>query len=173
MKRLESSKKYEGKILNLIVDKVELPSGKTTLREIVDFPNTVTLIPVSDDSIVFVNQVRYAVGGEILELPAGKVEHGENPVDTARRELEEETGYRCGALREILSFYVTPGYSTEFMRFYVATQLELTRERPDEDEILEPLILPMDQARKMLLSGRFRDAKTILGLAVFFLSQGR
>ena len=173
MKKLESSTKYKGKILNLRVDKVELPSGRTTQREVVGFPNTVTLIPVLDDSIVFVRQDRYAAGETILELPAGKVEDGEDPNDAARRELEEETGYRCGALREILAFYVTPGYSTEFMRLYIATRLERARAHPDSDEILETLILPIDRAKEMLESGRLRDAKTILGLAYFFLSKGR
>jgi ADP-ribose pyrophosphatase len=173
MKKIESSTKYEGKILKLMVDKVELPSGRTTLREIVSFPNTVTLIPVLGDSIVFVNQNRYAVGGEILELPAGKVDNGESPDDTARRELEEETGFRCGDLKELLSFYVTPGYSTEFMRLYIAREIERTRAHPDSDEIIEPLIVPMDRARSMLLNGRLHDAKTILGLAFFFLSLGK
>ncbi len=169
MKTLETTTKYAGKILNLRVDRVELPSGRITFREIVEFPDTVTIVPVLGDSILLVRQERHAVGAEVLELPAGKVEQGESPAKTARRELEEETGYRARELKEVLSFYVTPGYSTEFMRLYIARGLERASSCPDTDEILEPVPLREDEAREMLEGGKFQDAKTILGLAFYFL----
>jgi ADP-ribose pyrophosphatase len=173
MKVLESSTRYDGKVLKLLLDRIELPSGRSALREVVHFPKTVTVIPLIGESVVLVRQERYPARETLLELPAGKMEAGESPEETARRELEEETGYRSGSLEEIQSFFVSPGYSTEFMRLFIASELIETEASPDSDEILEPMILPLNRAREMLVRGELRDAKTILGLACFFLRAGR
>jgi len=160
---------FKGKILNLRVDEILLPSGKRTKREIVEYRGAVTLIPVFENGkILFVKQYRYVVGDELLELPAGKLEAGEEFEETARRELVEETGYYPKRLRKIASFYVAPGYSTEYMHLYLAQDLEKREGTPDFDEIISPVIIEEGKVKRMLKDGDIKDAKTILGLLYYF-----
>jgi len=169
MKVLKSETIFKGKILNLRVDKIILPSGRETTREIVEYRGAVTLIPVFEEGrILFVKQYRHVVGRELLELPAGKLEEGENPEETARRELVEETGYYPSKLKKIASFYVAPGYSTEYMHLYLAKGLEKREVNPDFDEIISPVIIEEEKVKRMLKEGDIEDAKTILGLLFYF-----
>ena len=170
MKTIFSTKLYEGKILNLRLDVVELDSRRITTREVVEYPGAVTIIPILEDKILLVNQFRYPIGKELLELPAGKIEEGESPLETARRELEEETGFRARKFTLLTKFYTVPGYSTEYMYLYLAE--DLTKEDatalPDFDEIISVRPMNQDDAFQWLKEGRFEDAKTILGLLFYF-----
>lgn len=169
MKILKSETLFKGKILNLRVDKILLPSGRETTREIVEYRGAVTLIPVFEDGrILFVRQYRHVVGGELLELPAGKLEDGEIPEETARRELVEETGYFPLNLEKLASFYVAPGYSTEYMHLYLAKGLEKREGTSDFDEIISPVVIEEEKVIRMLKEGDIEDAKTILGLLYYF-----
>ena len=169
MKTLDSKEVYSGKVLSVRVDRVELPSGRRSQREVVRFPDSVSIIPVTDDGeVLLVKQHRYPVGRDLLEIPAGKVEPGEPPEITARRELLEETGFEAHDWRLLAEFYLAPGYSTEFMSLYVARGLKRTGATPDTDEITEPVIMRPEEVRRWLREGRFRDAKTILGLLYYF-----
>ncbi len=165
---LNSRRLYEGKILNLRVDEIVLGNGRKTTREVVEYRGAVTLIPVLDDAILFVRQFRYPVGEELIELPAGKIEENEHPDATAYRELIEETGYRPGQLQLLSRFYTAPGYSTEEMYLFLASELEKAEMDPDYDEIIEPVMIPVEKVKDMLRKDEFHDAKTILGLLFYF-----
>ncbi len=167
--KVNSSKKiYQGRILNLRVDEITLDNGRRTTREVVEYRGAVAIVPIIEDKILFVRQFRYPVGEELIEIPAGKIEEGEHPDDTAYRELIEETGYRAAELKLLSRFYTAPGYSTEELYLFLAAKLEPSEMSPDFDEIIEPVEIPMDEVYRMLKNDEFHDAKTILGLLWFF-----
>ncbi|MEW6726321.1 MAG: NUDIX hydrolase [Bacillota bacterium] len=156
---------YRGKILNMRVDTVELPNGKVGRREVVEYSGAVAIVAVDDEGyVLLVRQYRYAVGKELLEIPAGKLEGGENPEAAVNRELEEETGYTAGKLTKLLEFYSTPGFTSEKMHLYLVTGLTTGQAAPDEDEFLELVRVPLDQAVEMVKRGEICDAKSIVGL---------
>jgi ADP-ribose pyrophosphatase len=156
---------YHGKILNLRVDKVRVPSGSETIREVVEHPGAVVIVPLtSKNQVLLVNQYRHAVGRDMLELPAGTLEKGESPEKAGPRELKEETG--CTASRwELLNrFYSSPGILTEEMHIYLATDLVEGKLEPMEDEDLELVHVGWDEALEKVNSGEIVDAKSIIGL---------
>lgn len=162
---VESSRVYEGRILNLRVDRVILDSGRSTVREVVEHHGAAAVVPLLDhENVVLVRQYRYATGTELLEIPAGTLEPGEDPETCARRELEEETGYRCRAIEKILDCFVAPGYSSERIHFYLARGLSKVRMRTEEDEQIKLEILQIQTALKKIRSGEILDAKTVCGL---------
>jgi ADP-ribose diphosphatase len=116
------------------------------------------------NEVLLIRQYRHATGKELLEIPAGTLNRGEDPRDCAFRELEEETGYRAGKMIERAHFYTTPGFTTEFMHLYEASELVKTQTNFDEDEAIELDIVPDMQALQMIDNGRIEDAKSILGL---------
>ena len=141
---------YHGKILNLRVDSVRLPSGKRTIREVVEHRPAVCIIPmINDEEVLLIRQYRYAVGEDILEIPAGLVEDDETFADAAQRELQEEIGYR-GAISEIARLFSSPGFSEELLVFFVARDLIPSRLEPDDEE--------------MLRNGEIKDGKTFSAL---------
>lgn len=151
--------------MNLRVDDVQLYNGLATSREIVEHPGAAAIVPVLDDGrVILVRQFRYAVSEELLEIPAGTLQQGESPESCARRELEEETGYRCGEIAKILECFVAPGYSTEKIHFFLAKKLQQFETKPEEDEHIKVAILPIAVALKMVRMGEIRDAKTVCGL---------
>lgn len=169
MVRLErctsSSRLYEGRILNFRVDQVSLDDGKSTIREVVEHRGAVAIVPIlAEERVVLVRQYRYAIGSDLLEIPAGTLEIGEVPETCARRELEEETGYRCKELTKILECYVAPGYSSEKIHFYVAKKLEQSVMKTEEDERIKVEVLPITLALAKVRSGEIHDAKTVCGL---------
>ncbi len=167
--KVNSSKKiYQGRILNLRVDEITLDNGRKTTREVVEYRGAVAIVPIIEDKILFVRQFRYPIGEELIEIPAGKIEEGEHPDDTAYRELIEETGYKAAELKLLSRFYTAPGYSTEELYLFLAPKLEPSEMSPDFDEIIEPVEIPMDEVYRMLKNDEFHDAKTILGLLWFF-----
>ncbi len=118
--------------------------------------------------MILVRQYRHATGKELLELPAGTREEGEDPIDTAKRELEEETGYRAARIRRLADFYTAPGFTDELMHLYEATGLTPGEQRLDEDEFIEVVHVHRDDALEMIRDGRIEDAKTIIGLLMAF-----
>jgi ADP-ribose pyrophosphatase len=164
-KLLDSKCAYRGKRINLRVDDIELPSGKRTTREIVEHSNCVAIVVLDDaENVILVRQHRSAVDQDLLEIPAGKVEPGESPLACARRELREETGYLARKMEGLGGFYASPGYSTEYLYLYLATELDPIPEVPDADEILDVVRVPLAGIPGMIASGEIRDAKTLVGL---------
>lgn len=164
-KKLSSRVVYDGGLLEVREDAVLLPDGKHARREYVVHPGAALILPIfSDGSILLEWQYRYPVGMHCYELPAGKFEPGEPPLETAKRELLEETGYIAGLWRELGPLYPNVGYSNERIDFFLARELSLTEASPDEGEFLETLRVPLDEALSWVRSGKIGDVKTMLGL---------
>ena len=160
---------YEGKVVNLRRDIVCLPNGKEAVREVVEHPGAVAVVPVLPDGrVMMVRQFRHPVGKVLLEIPAGKLDVGEDPDECALRELEEETGYRAGCLDRSASIYTGPGFTDEVIHIYIACDLVKTVMNPDEDEFLEVAAYEPQDVRRMIREGLICDAKTIAG---FYLLQ--
>jgi ADP-ribose pyrophosphatase len=156
---------YKGKIVTLHVDTIRQASGSTTIREVVLHPGGVTAIPVLEDGrILLIRQFRYAIGDFILELPAGKLDSGQTPVDTIARELEEEIGYSAGSLTHACTFYTTPGFSNESIHFFIAQHLTKTTQRLEEGEHITVEAHSLSECLRMIEHGEIRDGKTILGI---------
>ena len=167
-KRLNSKKIYEGKILTLEVDKVELPDGTTAQRECVRHSGGAAVLFVKDEKVLLVDQYRYVYGKSILEIPAGKLNDGEDPKIAAARELEEETGYKA-ELTHLADIYPTPGYTDEIIHIYSAGNFEITAQKLDEGEFLSFRFVEIDRVLKMIESGEICDAKTIIALYKYLL----
>ncbi|MDO7787430.1 NUDIX domain-containing protein [Desulforamulus aquiferis] len=164
-KTLSSTMVYEGKILNLRVDKVLLPNGKESGREVVEFSGAVAVVALTEENnVLLVKQYRYPVSEVLLEIPAGKMDHNEDPDTCARRELQEETGYTAKSLVKLCEFYTTPGFTTELMHVFLAQGLTAGVASPDEDEFVKVEVVPFLEALKMIFDGKIRDGKSIAGL---------
>lgn len=164
-RKIASKAVYEGVIINVRRDTVILPNGKEAMREVVEHPGAVAIVPVRDDGrVILVRQYRHAAGEILLEIPAGKLDKGEHPDDCARRELEEETGYAAANLRKLAAVFTTPGFSNEVIHIYLATGLTATAQHTDEDEFLSVVTFSREQLCQMLDKGELTDAKTALGL---------
>ncbi len=162
---LASRKVFTGKIISVRVDQVEEPGGVRARREVVVHPGAVVVIPsLSDGRVVLVRQYRHAAGRALWELVAGTLEPGEKPLAAARRELQEETGYRARRLKTLLSFFSSPGVMTERMHLVEARGLTRARACPDADERLEVRLFTRSELAAMLKRGTFNDAKTLVGL---------
>lgn len=166
---IQSELVYQGKAFNVRRDQVRMPDNQIAILDIVDHPGAVTLVPVDEqDRIWFVRQYRHSTGEVLLELPAGTLEVNEPPEQCAYREVREETGMAAGSLRKIGEFFLAPGYSTEFMYIFLATQLIEDPLQGDEDEFLSVEAIPAGVAFQMAESGQIRDAKS---LAALFLAR--
>jgi ADP-ribose pyrophosphatase len=160
---------FEGRVIKLRVDRLIDPDGNTITREIVVYPGAVTVVArPTPDSVLLVRQYRHATGQTLIELPAGGIEKGEDPAAAAVRELEEETGYRAGRVVERARFWTTPGFTSEYMWLFEATDLRETATNPDEDEVISVIRATRDEALQMIDDGRIQDAKSILGLLRVF-----
>jgi len=164
---VESQHVYRGRAIHMRVDSVVKPNDKETTREVVEHVDCVVILPIdSKGNVLLVRQFRHAVGKELLELPAGSIDPGETPEQAAVRELREETGYKPGKLERLGGFYAAPGYCTEYLHFFRATQFEkspLTAEDTDEIEVVP--ISPAD-VPGLVASGQICDAKTIAGFRI-------
>lgn len=162
-KTIHTEEIYNGKIVQLQVDDVALPNGKSAKREMIKHAGAVAVIPITkDNKIVFVEQYRKPLEKSIIEIPAGKLEEGEKPEITAIRELEEETGYTAESLSFVTSFYTSPGFADELMYIYITDELEKleTPVKGDDDEFIEVLELSLEEAKKYVEEERIHDAKT-------------
>ena len=161
-KKISSDEVFDGKVINVSVDRVSLPNGAEGIREIVHHRGAVCVLPLTDDGdVICVRQYRYAHGEVLLEIPAGKLEKGDsNHREAALRELEEETGARCENLKYLGKLYPSPAIFTEVIHMYLATGLTFGKTHPDEDEFLEIERIPLRTLVEMVMSGKVPDSKT-------------
>jgi len=165
---------YHGRAVNLHVDTVEKPSGNKTTREVVEHSGCVAVVVLDDrDNVLLERQFRYPVGKYLLEIPAGGIEPGEEPIDSVRRELQEEIGYLPGKIEKLGGFYSIPGYGTEYLHCYLATDLVPSRLVAEDTEEIELVRVPKDQIPKLIASGEICDAKSIAALLTFLFVTNR
>ena len=164
-KTISTERIFEGKIINLRKDKVEIRDGGTSYREIVEHGGGAVIIGITvDGNIPMVTQYRKAAENAILEIPAGRVEKNEDPMDAALRELREETGYTASKIEHLLSAYSSIGYSTEMLHFYLATDLVPGETEFDRGEAIDIKEYPLDVLYRMALNGEIIDQKTIVAI---------
>lgn len=161
---IDSETLYEGKIVTLKRGRVRLDDGQEAIREVVEHNGGVVIAPRVGDSVVLVRQYRIAIGKELLELPAGKLEGNEEPLLRGRIELEEETGYRAGQMIPAGHFYPSCGFLSEKLHVFLALDLEKSEQKLEWDEVIEVIEMPLPEARQRLQTNAFEDAKTIIGL---------
>jgi len=155
---------FRGDLLSLRVDEVELDSGRRTTREVVEHPGAVAILAWDGERLAMVSQWRAAASGELLEIPAGTLEPGEQPGATARRELAEECGLAAENWEEGPSFYTAPGFCTELLTLFLASDLVPSEASAPEDEALTRSWLTLDEALAAIDDGRIRDAKSLVGI---------
>lgn len=164
-KTISSETIFSGKVVQLKVDEVQLPDGRTTKREIVNHPGAVAVLAITDeDRLVLVRQYRKPLEKTILEIPAGKLEAGEELAACAARELEEETGYRAKALSHLVSFYTSPGFADELLHLFKADGLDQGQVNLDQDEFVELVELTLEECMEHIRQGDIIDAKTIMAV---------
>lgn len=164
-KTLGKSYIYKGRIINMRVDDAMLPDGRTAKREVVEHPGGVCIAALTEqEELLFVEQFRYPYGEVVLELPAGKLEYGEDPLEAGKRELQEETGAVAKDYRSLGKLYPTPGYCGEIIHLYLATDLTFSEQHPDDDEFLELRRIPLEKAFQMVMENKIADAKTQVGI---------
>jgi len=161
--RIDGDVIFEGRMLRIERDMVRLPNGLESSREVVRHPGAVGIIAIQDQQLLLVRQYRYAIAQETLEIPAGKLDPQETPLDCAVRELREETGYR-GTMEHISTFYSTPGFTDEVMHLFLARDLVWDPLTPDDDEFIGVVRISWDEAVQGAQQNKFNDAKTILGI---------
>ncbi|MGE5123231.1 MAG: NUDIX hydrolase [Acidobacteriaceae bacterium] len=156
---------YKGHAFNVRRDKIQFQNQNIAQLDIIDHPGAVTILPIdAEGKIIFVRQYRHAVGRELLELPAGTLDADEAPETCALREIREETGFAAGKLVELGEFFLAPGYSTECMTVYLATELHPSPLPGDADEFITLERMPVDQAYQMALAGDLQDGKSLAAL---------
>ena len=161
-KTVESQVLFSGKIITVRLDKAQLPNGRVVSREVAEHPGGVAILPLYDDGTVsLVRQFRYPFQKVVAELPAGKLEKGEDHRLAALRELEEEVGASCGKLTYLGCLYLSPGFSTEVLHMYLAQDLRQGESHPDEDEFLEAGRVPFQALFRQVMQGEIQDAKTV------------
>ncbi len=166
-KLLKSETLYRGRTFSLRVDELEIRPGVSTRLDIVEHGGAVTILPLDhENNIWFIRQYRHSAGGVLLELPAGTLAEGEDPLAGAERELQEEIGMRPGKLEWLLDFWLAPGYSTELMRVYLAADLTPSKLAHDEDEVIVVEKIPAARAVEMAASGELVDSKSLVSVLV-------
>jgi ADP-ribose pyrophosphatase len=164
---IHSEQVYQGKAFDVRRDRVRAPDDQVLVLDIVAHVGAVTILPLDEqDRIWFVRQYRHAAGQVLLELPAGTLEKGEAPEACARREIREETGLAAGRIEKVGEFFLAPGYSTEYMHVFLATNLSPDPLPGDADEFLSVAAIPVDQVKRMVASGEIKDAKSLAALAL-------
>ncbi len=161
---------YSGRVITLNVDTVRLPNGLTVDLETIRHPGAAAVVPMKEDgTVVLIKQFRHAAGGFIYEIPAGKLDPGEDPLHCAARELEEEVGYRASSFQLLSSIFTAPGFADEVIHVYKATGLTKGRQHLDRDEVLEVIEMPLEHAIRQIQDGTIRDGKTIVGLQAVYI----
>jgi ADP-ribose pyrophosphatase len=163
--RLGTREIFRGRTIHVDVDQVRLPNGREMDMELVHHRGAAAVVPVLDDgTVLLVRQYRYATGGWLLEIPAGKLDDGESPETCAVRETEEESGYRPGKLQPLGWIWTTPGFADEKIWLFLATELQLTAQVLEDDEVLSLERMPLQEAVDQAARGDIQDAKTALAL---------
>lgn len=165
-KKISGENVFDGVLLHVRKDDVELPNGHTSVREWIEHPGASSVIPLlPDGQIILVKQYRYPVQQVTLEVPAGKLDKvGEDPVLCAERELSEETGYTAGKIWKLTTIATTVGFSNEYIHLYAATDLTPGKKHPDDDEFINVVKVPLTAAIQMVESGKIIDAKSIISI---------
>ena len=159
---------YRGRAVSLRLDTVEKPSGRRTTRDVVEHDDCVAIVPIdAEDNIILVRQFRHAVGKELLEVPAGGIQPGETPEQAVCRELQEETGYFPNKLKKLGGFYAAPGYCTEYLYLYLATDLVPSRLFAEDTDEIEVVRVPLGEIPRLIAEGKICDAKSIAGLLTY------
>lgn len=173
-KTLSKNYVYKGKIINLRVDEAELPNGRKTKREVVEHHGGVCIAALTEkDELLFVRQFRYPYMEVLLELPAGKIDPGEDPLECGKRELKEETGTTAESYCSLGKLYPSPGYTGEIIYLYLAKGLSYGDLCPDDDEFLEVERIPLEKAAQMVLNNEITDAKTQIAVLKVFSKKQR
>ena len=169
-KKLDGKVIFDGHVVKLEFDEVLCPNGNKSFREIVRHNGGAAILCVTpDDKILLEKQFRYAYDEVIYEIPAGKLEKGEDPYKAAIRELEEETGNKANELIHLTDIYPTCGYSSEVIHLYLALNTKPTQTHFDDDEIIETYEIPIEEVKEMILDGRIKDAKTIVAFTYYLM----
>lgn len=156
---------YQGVIINVALDQARLHNGSRVLREVVEHPGGVAVLPLDQDGYVYcVKQFRYPFQCHLLEIPAGKLEPGEDPRLCAERELSEETGFTAGRFVSLGEFYSSPGFSSEILHLYLALDLQEGEAHPDQDEFLDRIRIPLSELKERVLRGELHDGKTVVAV---------
>jgi ADP-ribose pyrophosphatase len=165
---------FQGRIIDVRVDTVRLQNGRETTREIVDHAPSICVVPVDDDgNVLLVRQYRKPAGSFLLEVPAGGIEAGEAPEDAARRELQEEIGHTADSLAPLTAFWLAPGWCSEYMYAFLATELAPANLDSDEDEFIEMVRAPLASVVDLITKGEIQDAKSVASLLLAMRVLGR
>ncbi|MRN53516.1 NUDIX domain-containing protein [Paenibacillus monticola] len=160
---------FEGNIITLQVDTVRMPDGNTATREVIKHPGAVAVLALNQNKMLVVEQYRQPMHRTEVEIPAGKLDKGEDPLAAAHRELQEETGLHSGDMRHLKSFYTSPGFADEIIHMYVTENAQPGDMSLDEDEFLEVSELTLEEAYQYIADGRIADAKTIMAVYAWHL----
>ncbi len=162
---LSSKTVYRGKLLHVLEDEVRLPDGGTARREYIRHPGAAAMVPLLDpDTVVLVRQYRYPLARHFYEIPAGKIEQGEEPLRTAQRELREECGFEAGEWQRLGTIHPCIGYSDERIEIYLARQMAHVGHAPDDGEFIEVATVSIAEALRWIGNGKITDPKTVIGL---------
>jgi len=173
-KELSTRHIYHGRAVNVHVNTVEKPDGNKTTREVVEHSDCVAVVVLDDqNNVLLERQFRYPVGKYLLEIPAGGIDPGEEPVDCVRRELQEEIGYLPGKIERLGGFYSIPGYGTEYLHCYLATDLVPSRLVAEDTDEIEVVKVPLNKISQLIASGEICDAKSIAALLTFLFVTNR
>ncbi|MGV3489347.1 MAG: NUDIX domain-containing protein [Tuberibacillus sp.] len=171
-KTIKSDSIFKGKIIELRVDEVELPNGKTATREVIKHPGAVAVIAVTKEGkLVLVKQYRKPLERLLFEIPAGKLDPGEEPEACALRELKEETGYSCESIEHVVSFSTSPGFADEVLHVYYTDSLISGDRKLDEDEFLDNYEVTLEEALKLVKTEAIYDAKTVYAVQFLQMKQ--
>jgi len=173
-KTLSTETIYQGRVIDLTVQTVRLPNGEEARREVVLHPGAVTVLAITaDEKILLVRQFRKPCDQVLLEIPAGKLERGEEPLSAARRELEEETGYQAAQWQHLHSFFTSPGFADELIHLYVARGLTKTVQNLDQDEFLDVIEVSVEELKRLIADQEINDSKTLTAAYWWLVQQGR
>ena len=174
IKVIQSNCVFQGKVFDVHIDQIETPTGKTQRIDYVKHAGGVTIIPVDEkNQILFVCQYRHPTGEELLELPAGSLEAGEDPESCARRECREEVGMSPAALQHLGGTFLAPGYSSEYLHYFLAKDLSAAPLPSDEDENIEVIRLSWEEVLQKIAQNQIRDAKTVTGIFLAGICLGK